>query len=110
MHGFFRRQEASAVAGQSRIVRIRTPLASRWKFCAIALVALAWVWSAIPNRARSSLTWVEVYGRPRATCYQGPPRRVVMQVQLWSGGPGLRVMQERQFQTIVGDKRVASEQ
>jgi hypothetical protein len=76
-----------------------TPHANRWTPCVLALlllVASAW-WCAIRIQARSSHTWVEVHARPRATCYQGQPRREVAQVQLWPGGPGVRLVQERQI-------------
>jgi hypothetical protein len=85
------------VARRSRISKIGTPLAS-WTLCvitALLLIARAWMLCAIQSRVRSSPIWMEIYERPRAACYQGPPRREVVHVQLWPGGPGLRLMQER---------------
>jgi hypothetical protein len=73
---------------------------SRWTLPAIALlllVAIAWRSCAIRGQARSPRLWIEAYARPRAACYQGPPRREAVHVQLWSGGPGIRLMQERPF-------------
>ena len=62
---------------------------------ALLLIAPAWLLCAIQSRVRSSRIWMEVDVRPRASCYQGPPRREVVHVQLWPGGPGLRLLQER---------------
>jgi hypothetical protein len=63
----------------------------------LLLVALAWWLYAIQSQARSSPTWIEVDARPRTICYQGPPLRELANVQLWLGGPGVKLMQEREL-------------
>jgi hypothetical protein len=88
------------VTRRNRISMIGTPLVSR-TLCvitALLLIAPAWSLCAIQSRVRSSRIWMEVYERPRAASYQGPPRREVVHVQLWPGGPGLRLIQERSIQ------------
>ena len=77
---------------------IRRPLLGRRGLCAIALLLLiamgGWLcW--IQRCAESSRMWLEVQTRA-TSCYQGPPYREILNVRLWSGGPGLRLLQERQ--------------
>jgi hypothetical protein len=66
---------------------------------AVVLLVAPIMWMCASRReVRNSSLWLEVDARPKATsCYQGPPRQEVVNVPLWSGGPGIRLMQERQF-------------
>ena len=51
----------------------------------------------IQSEAEGSRPWIEVYARPRTICYQGPPLRERVLVQLWPSGPGFRLTQERKI-------------
>jgi hypothetical protein len=64
---------------------------------ALLLIALDWWIDAVQSQVGSSRPWIEVYARPRAICYQGPPLRELVHLQLWPGGPGVRLMQERRI-------------
>jgi hypothetical protein len=87
------------MARRNETSRSGTPRVSRWAPCVIALLLLAASagWCATRSQARGLRTRMEVYARPVAACYQGQPRREVLQVQLWPGGPGLKVTRERQI-------------
>jgi hypothetical protein len=78
----------------------RTLLVRRLKLFMIAsllVLALAWWMDMIQSQAGGSRPWIEVYARPRTICYQGPPLRERVLVQLWPGGPGFRLTQERKI-------------
>jgi hypothetical protein len=78
----------------------RTLLVKRLKLFMIAsllVLALAWWMDMIQSEAGGSRPWIEVYARPRTICYQGPPLRERVLVQLWPGGPGFRLTQERKI-------------
>ena len=65
----------------------------------LLLVALVLSYHANQRQVEHSPTWIEVYPppQPRMSCTQGgKPPRVLVDVQLWPGGPGVRLMQEYQ--------------
>jgi hypothetical protein len=61
------------------------------------LIATAGLFYGVQSQSGNSRTWFEVNIRPTSTCYQGRPRRELVHWQLWSGGPALRVFEERQI-------------
>ena len=70
----------------------------RWKPVGVALTLVAalagqhfWEW----YQTRLPRIWGEVYVGPGLRCYNGPPRREIINCRLWPGGPGLRLEMEQ---------------